>query len=107
MMKDIICDFCSSPMIEFAYPAYDFVVDEAGYKSCGSWAACRECSDLIEADNRKALLVRSIITAAIGEPIPGDPFYDVTKKLHDAFFAHRKGPRMLACEVPEFDICFN
>jgi hypothetical protein len=60
-----ICDFCSEPHVAWRYPAKSFVAYViAGVvgQSVGDWAACRTCHALIEADNRTALLERSLQT---------------------------------------------
>jgi hypothetical protein len=57
MNGSVICDFCSSPAPRWSYPCPSFEVQ--GYGSEGDWAACEECSVLVEAGDREGLALRS------------------------------------------------
>jgi hypothetical protein len=54
-----ICDFCSSSDVTWSYDAADYILDEK-WGSRGGWAACDECHDLIEADDRLGLARRAV-----------------------------------------------
>lgn len=59
----IICDFCTSPHVRWAYPAHSFIVEEEGgfqQESIGGWAACDLCSACIEDNKWDELLHRTV-----------------------------------------------
>lgn len=92
-----VCDFCSSSRVRWAYPADDFpfAMTTDGEHGCGSkgpWAACDECSALIERGDYPALRMRSLATMnPTGEE---NPILDVMLgMLHGKFRASRTGPR--------------
>lgn len=92
-----ICDFCSSKEVTWSYNAEDFSVPEAEWGSRGGWAACDTCHDLIEADQREALLLRSVETFFIRhEDLPDNPenrqiLRSNLEDLHGRFFTARIG----------------
>ncbi len=102
----MICDFCSSPDVRWRYPARDhdcwavLSLDEENNlesktaRSVGAWAACEECSKLIEAGDKAGLLRRSVETC---ERDPLDPEKKITAiviaDIHAGFWANRTGPR--------------
>lgn len=98
-----ICDFCSRPDPDWIYSAYDFEMRPAGWGSAGAWAACNECSALIEQDDHEALLDRVPMLAQlrIGSPALSEVLgpeaavfvRDQARELHDKFRRERKGPR--------------
>ena len=98
-----ICDFCSSPNVEWVYPADDGIADvmqrEDGgiliQESKGNWAACEGCSICIENDARFLLLKRSVdsFIKEYGEMVPRESIEQGIKPIHDLFFVVRKGER--------------
>jgi hypothetical protein len=110
-MKDptIVCDFCSSPDVRWAYPAQTFTVEvlaaghpyappeacEVWLGSDAGWAACDGCHALIEKSDRGALMERSM--TQLGFP-PGPMFQGTLREIHDLFFENRTGPALPAEE---------
>jgi hypothetical protein len=98
-----ICDFCSSPKVEWVYPANDGIADVAQredggilvQESKGNWAACEYCSEFIERNMRKHLLKQSAnsFVKEYGEIIPRELIENGIKKIHDLFFEVRTGER--------------
>ena len=98
-----ICDFCSSPDVEWRYPADDGLIENTWppnliRKSIGDWAACEVCSELIESDLKYALMERSVETN-----LASCPGYDLTVldfiadevcKVHKVFWEKKKGTRI-------------
>jgi hypothetical protein len=94
------CDFCSRPGVAVSYDAVDFDTgnkerDGASHVSRGGWAACQECADLIEADDREALADRSM--ESYGELRSNTPEHrarvrQALRDVHDEFYRHRRGP---------------
>jgi len=91
------CDFCSSKDIKWGYPCKSFrqasMTNAEGktvhLDSITDWAACDECSALIEADDRMGLVKRSF------DSYPGEKFPTleaVIASLHGNFFTLRSGP---------------
>lgn len=64
------CDFCHSEAVQWSYPAEDFIVPMPeplpDWGSCGPWAACATCHDLIEAGKVAELIARSVETLTTG-----------------------------------------
>ncbi len=93
------CDFCSVPEVCWSYPALDFVDQSVVTptqiiisQSVGAWAACDECHRLIEADDREALLERSVGKFVEFYGVLPPALAEDIRRLHDQFFAHRCGP---------------
>lgn len=77
-----VCDFCSAPGPSRDFDVPDFEMDDfSGIESTGGWAACDTCAALIDKDNRKGLLQRSIETAAFPKFTHG-----ALKELHARFW---------------------
>lgn len=57
--KGLQCDFCSSHRVVKGYVCQDFVTLDGVVQSVGSWAACAECSRLIDENKFEALSVRA------------------------------------------------
>ena len=98
-MKEPKCDFCGASEVAWAYPAKSFVYDEIS-GSLGAWAACSECSDLIEAENHHALAKRSLDNAGpwVAQLTYGD-YEDLlkgVKDVHNQFRSARTGERQAA-----------
>jgi hypothetical protein len=88
-----ICDFCSSEAVHWRYPARDFAAPGLlafFSKSAGDWAACDACHDLIEKDERAALVERVFISAPPDLVTP----YAIrfVQDLHASFYTCRTGP---------------
>lgn len=77
-----VCDFCSAPGPSRDFDVPDFDMDDySGIESTGGWAACDTCAALIDKDQRKGLLQRSIDTAAFPKFTHG-----ALKELHSRFW---------------------
>jgi hypothetical protein len=95
-----LCDFCSGQPVVVAYPCRDFTISDVPVGSTGAWAACADCAQLIDADQRDALAWRAVDRAnrnlLVGEtgpvPVPADELFAWLRTLHELFFAHRTGP---------------
>ncbi|HJS83809.1 MAG TPA: hypothetical protein VJ742_13360 [Nitrososphaera sp.] len=99
MRKELICDFCNSPDIKYGYPVDDFeqTLEVEGRKVdlgyLGGWAACQECYELIETDQREVLADRSVSELASDRSKQYQvEFRRRLRILHDEFFAMRSGP---------------
>lgn len=100
-----ICDFCSAPHPTWVYPADNFAMQRFGWGSDGGWAACDECSDLIEKKQDDAVIntrMPRVMTAALlkaGMPSLGRAELQIieqeTAKLYKRFKKARSGPRRL------------
>jgi hypothetical protein len=89
------CDFCSDPRIFARYPAKDFAVKHVSgpnVASRGDWAACKRCTELIEAAKWDELLERSIATFRVkyGGMIPPDILRRFITDLHLLFRQNRQ-----------------
>ncbi len=109
MDEQPICDLCSEPAVRWSYPARDFI--ETGVispsrvlliGSSGGWAACDECHQLIEADDRAALLKRSVENFVAFYGVRPPTLADDIRRIHEQFFANRRGP---AVELATFTTC--
>jgi hypothetical protein len=95
----VICDFCSDRDVKWSYPAADFRVPEVEWGSRGHWAACQECYDLIEKNDRRGLLDRSVETFFVhhsGEGVPDSKSGRLfirrhVTMIHGEFFQNRVG----------------
>jgi hypothetical protein len=88
----LICDFCSAPNPQWAYPATDAPLPDPLGVSIGSWCACDQCAALIEANAPAQLAARSAETYSrvYGTPIPAEMFEDLQ---YHCFWTHLTGPR--------------
>jgi hypothetical protein len=92
---DMVCEFCngSDPVWSYFAPGITMhVLDDADEMFPVSdygdrWAACRECANLIEHDNRPRLLDRSIPSGAEPEARA------FVEALHEGFFLAWRGKR--------------
>lgn len=93
-----LCDFCSSPVPAWSYPATSFI-DLMGSQSIGDWLACEECHALIEADDRDGL-ARRAVAALVGKV---DPAWSLAycRDLHRRFREHRSGPAQPTLKSPQ------
>ena len=92
-----VCDFCSSPNVQWAYPTEGFVMPLIGpvdWESVGGWAACPECHKLIENHKRDELVERAIarIPLANYEEWMRPQLTAALRELHNTFWLNRKGP---------------
>lgn len=91
----LVCDFCEQPHPEWAYPTDDFSQELGAasgrieYNSSGGWAACQECYELIEANERDELVRRSL--RSMGVPLTDWKLQKRVRALHDEFFLMRSG----------------
>lgn len=108
-MGEPICDFCTASPAPHLFEIKPFVVvayaaDEQGVTGpfpaqafAGDWAACTACRDLIEADEREALLDRAMETSPIVLLVPPEERPQIRfalLQLHDEFFRGlREEPR--------------
>ena len=59
----------------------------------GAWSACDSCHELLERDDRDALLQRSVVTApAPLAELPQDLRKALIGPIHREFFKYRRGP---------------
>ena len=91
----IICDFCSDPNPEWAFPAKDFEMQggphAGGFQ--GGWTACEPCKRLIDRNDYKGLAKRSaekFVDRPAGLSI--DHLIPSMRKLHERFRQNRTGP---------------
>lgn len=85
--EDRLCDFCSEPNVQLkAYHCKDFDAGN-GVMSRGHWAACAKCAELIDANDRDALSLRSVIMLA--DSSSKDDYTALLRELHAKFFANR------------------
>lgn len=110
MAADAVCDFCSRPNPVWAYDCAEFSRPPLlpGMPSTvfsGGWAACHECSALIENANKRELLDRSISIIFAGAEISDDGLLrQIRHELgitHAEFFRLRRGPRIPASEYTD------
>lgn len=98
-----ICDFCSSPNVQWVYSARDASItgdidllegERVTLSSEGDWAACEICSKLIEEEEREALLLRSINSAPNTPNLSTEIIKQVTRQIHSMFWLNRSGERV-------------
>lgn len=65
MTQGSVCDFCSDPHPTWMYPAADFEVQRVAWGSEGAWAACEECSQLIEEEHYETLVKERMLPLAV------------------------------------------
>jgi hypothetical protein len=76
------CDFCGSPTARWSFPARD-----------RRWAACEKCRAAVEADDREALLERSLLMP-VPRTVPdryAPRFREQARALHEEFWTSRAG----------------
>jgi hypothetical protein len=87
----MICDFCSSCVPAWRYPAESFR-DQFNSVSQGDWLACRKCHDLIEAGDRSGLAERVLLTEAVRMGVVSKKLArQYARDLHNRFFRARRG----------------
>jgi len=65
VMEKLICDFCSERDAKWLFEANNFrawTVEDLQKMLAGGWSACDTCKQLVEKNDAKALIVRSIET---------------------------------------------
>jgi hypothetical protein len=91
------CDFCN---VNDPEPAWSFASDSFQYKDMGwghvgSWLACQECADLINADKQEALVARAVAAyMQLGVPETPRLALELNENLGGMlrmFFQKRKG----------------
>lgn len=102
-----VCDFCSSEKVRWAYPAGDFLIGAIAavdpltgepfevqpMGSKGPWAACTECSELIEREDYEALRQRGFDAIPKHEVLDPDLARTMLVSMHNGFRENRAGPR--------------
>lgn len=96
-MPESKCDFCSEPNPGWCYPAQTFQGPTIGkdlYVSVAEWGACDTCHDLIEANDREALVDRFLVRweAKNGQRPDHDDLRALVLALHGQFWDNRTGP---------------
>lgn len=88
------CDFCTEPAV-WSYPARDVTVMHlpVEQRSLGGWAACDECSRLIEADDRERLARRSLAGLQAHMRVDSRQVLETLRGIHLAFWEAREGER--------------
>lgn len=95
-----VCDFCSSPGIEWTYPCETFTHAMPGIPNSNwvtNWACCDECHEIIEDERWVDLAKHSVETqlASVGENPPAhikERLMEMVIDLHKDFRKNRKGP---------------
>jgi hypothetical protein len=87
-----ICDFCSSPHVEWAYRSREAAArtGQIGFSSDAAWAACTPCHLLIQQGAREALQARSIESYPSyhpDEPCPQLLLERFVRMVHDVFWS--------------------
>jgi len=94
-----LCDFCSQPEVHAVHTCQDFVHEKfktefgcLNSESIGSWAACRACDELIQAEQWERLLDRSVgrFVELFGFEAPG--LRQHIDGIHRLFRQFRKQP---------------
>lgn len=92
----MVCDFCSSVDVTWAYPAGDFQPDpDLPQASAGGWAACEPCAELIEAGDWEGLTDRATDAAVkrSGGVLDASFIRPQLRQLYAVFSEFRTGPR--------------
>ena len=91
----MICDFCSDTHVTSRLRVKTFVLEEFGYKSLEDFFACRACTTLALARDKKGLFIRSLEAFRIGGKRPGgEELLDLALPialLQREFFKHWEG----------------
>lgn len=92
--RGIACDFCTEPNASFVYPTTKSVAvvsrGEVG-GPLGAWAACMECHQLIQQDDRVGLAHRAAVRMAKKQGIAYQHALSTAVAYHEQFFANRTG----------------
>lgn len=87
------CDFCLDTRIVWEYPCEQFIIDEIDFGSDGEWAACEQCSELIEKRLLPLLTLRTVRSSiARGENVDHTDI-DNYGRIQQGFFDHVTGSR--------------
>src|SRR5258708_174694 len=90
------CDFCCEGPPAWRYPCADFDMSELlPWGSVGDFAACEECSMLIEKNDRFELAARTPDVKKAPQGPQRLVYLMLVRKMHDKFFQNRQGPREL------------
>jgi len=100
------CDFCSAAHPTWVYPARSFEIADHGWGSDGAWAACEDCSLLIEKEDYKQLVNRRMVPNGITHAFADIGMHHLSKRelreieiqterLFNKFRRARKGTRQL------------
>jgi hypothetical protein len=92
-----ICDFCGSETVVRRYHTEDFTALVTGpivHESCGDWAACGNCSLLIDAEDREGLCQRSLESIIHQDPsvvLAGPKVVGYLQQMQGEFFDRCRG----------------
>lgn len=88
------CDFCNESAT-WTYPARDVVVMDLPVRqgSLGAWAACDQCSRLIEAEDDEGLARRSLAGLQPVLAVDSVQLLATLRGIHLAFWEAREGER--------------
>ena len=92
-MSELICDFCSAPRPSVEYPADETELPGLTI-SIGSWLACADCAELIDADDREALALRSYSRLPMDDELRGYEALtlEAIRRTQAEFWTSRTGP---------------
>lgn len=92
--RGVACDFCTEPNASFVYPTNQSVAvvrkGDVG-RPLGAWAACMECHQLIQQDDRVELVHRAAVRMAKKQGIAYQHALSTAVAYHEQFFANRTG----------------
>ena len=92
------CDFCTAEKVFKLYRCENFVFNNMPVfqNGCGTWAACKTCAELVDADRWSELTERSFVKFAKrhGPISRRDSFglRDQFRTIHQLFRDHRMNP---------------
>lgn len=85
-----VCDYCGDLGPCWDYDCHQFDIEEIGFGSLGEWAACSQCSELIEAGDYDGLLERTVSAS----PETGERLRELIRAIHYGFRIDRIGERI-------------
>lgn len=85
------CDFCSEEHAAKVYPCETFIWEREmiTHQSLGGWAACAECSRLIDANEWDALVERSIYQLVEQDSVPIEHVQMLRENFHQIYALFR------------------
>lgn len=90
-----MCDFCGKQEVSWIYPAEDFSIDHMNWASEGGWAACGDCSELIEDGEYKGLIDRAMVSHGGAPNVIKVALREHLAELHEMFRINRTGDRQV------------
>lgn len=88
-----VCDFCCERAPIWRYPCRDFDMRPLPWGSKGDFAACDECSTLVEGGKRLELAMQAPDVRKALRLMDVAYIIVMVRALHDKFFLNRTGPR--------------